>query len=156
MQRRSRHAFGDRRTVSCDCRRFARRLLGGAAPSVFSVLITMNATGRTNRTAELWWNLARAAQVRSCVTMVSSLPLAAIVMSAIPPGPWRAEESIVAFFGGVLVIGALMTKFYCRRAVTCPVCGASLWDCGTGNFKPRRMRLRADVHAGPNCGTPIS
>lgn len=156
MQRPSRHAFGDRRMVSCDCRRFARRLLGGAAPGAFSVLIAMNATGRTIRRDELWWKLARAAQVRSRVTMVSSLPLAAIVMSVISPGPWRAEESIVAFFGGFLVIGALMTKFYCRRAVTCPVCGASPWDCGTGNFKPRRMRLRTDVHACPNCGTPIS
>ena len=38
----------------------------------------------------------------------------------------------------------------------CPQCGASLWGCGTGNFKPWRMKVRKDVTECPTCHTPIT
>jgi hypothetical protein len=38
-------------------------------------------------------------------------------------------------------VGWRITTDYCRKTVCCPRCGASLWDCGTGNFKTRRMQV---------------
>ena len=63
--------------------------------------------------------------------------------------------ALVLIFGIPLVVCWLLTKFYCRQAVRCPHCGASLWGCGTGNFKPRRMKVRKDVTECPTCHTPI-
>ncbi len=58
------------------------------------------------------------------------------------------------FLSGLLVM-ALLTRLICHRAVICPWCGSSLWDCGTGNFKPRRLTLKRNVKACPSCGADI-
>jgi hypothetical protein len=49
----------------------------------------------------------------------------------------------------------LVTHLICRPMVVCPFCGESLWECGTGNFKPRRMKIRTGVTGCPNCRVPI-
>ena len=95
-------------------------------------------------------NLQRAAQVRSGVTMASVLPL--MMLGGLLFGE---VGGVIGLFGGALAVERLMTRFYCRHAVRCPHCGASLWQCGTGNFKPRRMRLRRDAHACRHCGAAI-
>ena len=95
-------------------------------------------------------NLQRAAQVRSLASMASVFPsgiLGYLLFGEI--------GSALGFFGGFFGVEALMTRFYCRPAVRCPHCGGSLWYCGTGNFKPRRMALRADARACRQCGAAI-
>jgi len=95
-------------------------------------------------------NLQRAAQVRSGVTMASVLPL--MILGGLV---FSEVGGVIGLFGGALTVERLMTRFYCRRAVRCPNCGGSLWDCGTGNFKPRRMRLRSDAEGCRQCGAVI-
>jgi hypothetical protein len=114
----------------------------------------MNDSQEPIRRDQLWWKLVRAAQVRSLVTMLSFLPLllaGAVVAERLQMGVLFPVTAL----GGSFLVSWLMTRYYCRRVVTCPRCGASLWDCGTGNFKPRRMRIRDRVRECPNCGAPI-
>lgn len=61
----------------------------------------------------------------------------------------------IAFFGVPLVLDFVMVRWYCHDAVVCPNCNHTLWGCGSGNFKPRKMRLRADALECPSCHTPI-
>ena len=102
--------------------------------------------------------LARAAQVRSLVSMFSMFP-SLLVFGVFGPilhnETAQAIGALLAIFGVPLLVSSLLTRFYCRDAVRCPGCGCSLWDCGTGNFKPRRMRVRDAVRECPGCQTPI-
>jgi hypothetical protein len=120
----------------------------------------MDAVGRlmepSNNTIsryQLQRSLVRAAMVRSAVTMLCAVPTMAIAGGL---QPWIGEgPAVLIFFGGFLVCSWLMTKYHCKRAVTCPHCGGSLWDCGTDNFKPRRMKIRDGITECPNCHAPI-
>ncbi len=96
--------------------------------------------------------LVRTAQVRSIVSMLSMLPFAAIA-GAVFDGSSDADgiAVVILLFGGPLAVSALLTHFYCKRAVVCTYCGNSLWQCGTGNFKPRRMKIRNEVKECPHC-----
>lgn len=108
-----------------------------------------DATGNRISRQELLWSLQCAAQVRSLVTMLSSVALliaAAVFGESLGPGGMA-----VVFFGGSQFVMVFLTRFYCRRAVRCPHCGNSLWPCGTGNFKPRRMRIRSDAQQCSYC-----
>jgi len=84
--------------------------------------------------------LAKAAQVRSLVTLSSMLPLLACIGYFFPArsldqlGPFI----LIPVFGPPMIVAWLLTCNYCRKAVVCPFCGGSLWSCGSGNFKPRR------------------
>lgn len=60
-------------------------------------------------------------------------------------GTHLGESGLLLVFAVPAVVGGILTRHYCRRAVRCPHCNASLWDCGTGSFKARHMRVRADV-----------
>lgn len=105
---------------------------------------------------ELLKQLIRAAQFRSVVTMVAAIPL---LMIALAIDAFLIGAFPFAFFGlyfgGFLFVSWVLTKYHCRAAVTCPRCGFSLWGCGTGNFKPRRMRVKERTVECPNCHTPI-
>jgi hypothetical protein len=109
--------------------------------------------------SKLHWQLVYAAMVRSAVTMLSGLAIffiAGLIAFLLPlDDGTKAAIGLGSFIGGFLLVSWLMTKYYCRRAVRCPRCSESLWDCGTGNFKPRRMKVRDDVRECPNCGAPI-
>ena len=113
------------------------------------------------RRGELLGKLARAAQVRSVLSLLSAFPavlVAGLLTAALQnngPNDAVGVLALMAFFGVPFGVSMLLTKYYCRRAVVCPCCQASLWDCGTGNFKPRRMRIRADATACPHCRAPI-
>lgn len=114
---------------------------------------------RHNLHRQLVW----AAMVRSAVTLVSMVPCIVAVMPIafllreVLPG----RDELTGFIAFGCLIGAnlgvmgLMTRFYCHRAVRCPHCGGSLWSLGTGNFKPRRMRVRVDSRACPQCGARV-
>jgi len=110
--------------------------------------------GKTLSGAELQHKLARAAQVRAIVTLLSAAP---IWFAWFASGGDRLGDAATAlvFIGGPLLVTVLMTVLYCRSAVRCPHCGRSLWPCGTGNFKPRRMRLKESATACPGCGAGI-
>jgi hypothetical protein len=108
------------------------------------------------RREELLKQLIRAAQFRSAVTMVAAIPLLMIAF-AIDAFLIGAFPFVFfgLYFGGFLFVSWVLTKCHCRRAVTCPRCGYSLWSCGSGNFKPRRMRIKEGIAECPNCHTPI-
>ena len=120
------------------------------------------------RATDLYWQLARAAQVRALVSMLSGvatlfhLAFVHFFLTEIIPvldkkqhDGWFLLVFIVAFFGSGLIVSWLMTVFYCRPQVVCPRCAQSLWSCGTDNFKPRRMRIRSGVTCCPHCYLPI-
>lgn len=116
---------------------------------------------------DLYWQLIRAAQVRALVSMLSSVAtifafafLRFYLTDIVPvmkrqPDGWFWFLFMAAFFGSGLVVSWLMTVFYCRPKVVCPRCSHSLWDCGTNNFKPRRVRIRSGVTCCPHCYLPI-
>ncbi len=98
--------------------------------------------------------LVRAARVRAGITMLCVLPIAVVVATL--PEEWAGPGARAAlFFGGVLAVSWALTRFYCRPAVACDNCGKSLWALGTGNFKPRRMKVRKDANECPHCHAPI-
>lgn len=98
--------------------------------------------------------LVRTAQVRSAVSMLSFLLLMPVL--GLLPKEWIASgPAVLILFGGFFAVSWAMTRFYCEPAVSCPHCGKSLWRCGTGNFKPRRMQIRRDVDQCPHCHVPI-
>ena len=117
--------------------------------------ISMEPSKSSIRKDDLRKKLVRAAQVRSVVTMLS------VVLSLLLAGELFGESirvspvPLIVIFGGPALVGWLMTVFYCQRTVLCPRCGQSLWNCGTGNFKPRRMKVREDVVECPSCRSPI-
>jgi len=98
--------------------------------------------------------LVRAAQVRAAVTMLGCIPLA-VVGAAILGNVLAKKAAVLLFFGSFFGLERAMTYFYCRRKVKCPYCGSSLWDCGTGNFKPRRLRIREDAAGCTTCGARL-
>lgn len=92
--------------------------------------------------------LRHVAQVRSVITMLSIFPILLIAVAVFDK---ESTGVVVVFFGSQLILAWFLTRFYCKRAVTCPHCGSSLWHCGTGNFKPRRMRIRRDTEGCLKC-----
>lgn len=101
--------------------------------------------------------LVRAAQARALISMASVIP-AIVILSLIPAavanaGPWLG---LIAFFGVPGVVSWMTTILLCKRMVLCPACRGSLWACGTGNFKARRMRVKDGVDCCPHCKTPIA
>lgn len=101
---------------------------------------------------ELLRKLVRAAQVRSAATMISVLPAFALLAAV---GRVGAPTAIAIVFGIPALVAGIVTELHCRRSVTCPNCGASLWCCGTGSFKPRKMKVRPQTQACPGCDVPI-
>jgi hypothetical protein len=103
--------------------------------------------------------LQRAAQVRSTWVMVLFAPIIFVCFALLPAsvteGSTRGWIPILIFFGIWFFLIWLFTRFYCVRKVVCPNCGHSLWRCGTGNFKPRRIKVRKDASACPGCGIRI-
>lgn len=117
----------------------------------------MEATNEPISREELLNQLIRAAQFRSIVTMLVAIPLAvtALAFVAFLVPRFAFVFFPIYYFGGCGFVSWMLTKYHCRPAVACPRCGTSLWDCGTGNFKPRRMKVRNNVDECPNCRTPI-
>ncbi|MGH1348008.1 MAG: hypothetical protein ACRBN8_41015 [Nannocystales bacterium] len=68
-------------------------------------------------------------------------------------GTHLGHYGLLVVFAVPALVGGLLTRRYCRRAVRCPHCDASLWGCGTGSFKARHMRIRAN--ACPCCDAQI-
>ena len=98
---------------------------------------------------ELLCRLRHVAQVRSLVSMLSGV---AILIAAAAFGESLGPGGMAAvYLGGFLFVMVLLTRFYCGPAVRCPHCGNSLWHCGTGNFKPRRMRIRSEARECSHC-----
>ena len=104
---------------------------------------------------ELLRKLQRAAHVRSLVTMLSVLPILFVGFAVFGDALGHGGMAVI-FFAGPLVVSALLTQVYCKRAVICPHCGGSLWHCGTGNFKPRRMKIRNDVEGCSRCHAKLA
>lgn len=73
-----------------------------------------------------------------------------LLWTILPESAWEGKgiaSSVIVlatFFGPGLLISWLMTMCYCRSAVICPHCRASLWSCGSGNFKARKVKVVAD------------
>jgi hypothetical protein len=101
--------------------------------------------------AELHRMLRAAAQTRSLLSMLCWVALLGVLGAVTPP----LDRGIAAclWFAGCVFSPWLLGQLVCRRVAKCPVCGHSLWDCGTKNFKPRRLRVRSDVDACPACNT---
>ena len=100
--------------------------------------------------------LAKAAQARSVITLASAI-VTLFVMAAIPGMANNASVlPVIVFFGVPLLVSWIVTVLLCKRMVVCPACGGSLWACGSGNFKPRRMKVKDGVNCCPHCRTPIT
>jgi hypothetical protein len=116
---------------------------------------------RTISRSYLLKRLALAAQLRAAITMLSQV-LAMFFASAVFQATGiRSERGAAALLllsvvGGCALASWACTKKICLPFVKCPSCGNSLWSCGSGNFKPRRMRIKKDVHGCPHCGIPFS
>ena len=107
------------------------------------------------RKNDLRRDLVRAAQVRAIVSILA-MPISLVVADAfLPKAAINSPFALLVLFGPSALICWLMAVFYCRPKVICPHCLHSLWDCGTGNFKPRRIDVRKDARECPNCGSPI-
>jgi hypothetical protein len=107
------------------------------------------------RKSDLRRDLVRAAQARAGVSILA-MPISLVVADAVlPKAAINSPFALLVFFGPSALICWLMTVFYCRPKVICPYCLHSLWDCGTGNFKPRRIDVRKDATECPNCNAPI-
>ena len=105
--------------------------------------------------SDLHRRLARVAQLRSVLTMLSMVGVMVLLGAIAPEGPRNGlGVGLVVFFGVPGIVCWIITVLICRRLVTCPYCANSLWSCGSGNFKPR-MKLRDDVSRCPHCGVPI-
>jgi hypothetical protein len=93
--------------------------------------------------------IIHAGQLRSSFSMLLWIGLILILPFIFP----RIGPDMLPFvwLSGCGLITWGLTYLICHRMVTCPKCGASLWNCGTGNFKPRRLRLRDDSSACPGC-----
>lgn len=98
--------------------------------------------------------LVRTAQVRSVITLSSSL-VAMCSWGYLPVALKNGWTAMGAVFGVPLLVCWISTIALCRRMVKCPVCGESLWQMGSGSFKPRRMIIKANVDSCPHCGAPI-
>lgn len=105
--------------------------------------------------SDLHRRLITFALLRSLLTMLAAVGGICLVPSIpeMPRGP--SELVFLAGLGVAGIVCWVFTVLICRRVVTCPFCTKSLWSCGTGNFKPRRMEVRDDVSSCPNCGVPI-
>ncbi len=130
---------------------------------------------------DLQWRLMRVAQVRSVVSMLSAF-IGLLGVALIPGATDAGWPLVIAYFGtpflepvtrpaaplsslgrvacgmefcDSLLVSQVMTKAWCEKRVLCPHCGSSLWECGTGNFKPRRMNVREGVDTCPGCGAAI-
>lgn len=86
------------------------------------------------------------------LTLVAAAAGAALVGEAVAP---YAQYGVLLLFGVPAIVGGVLTRGYCRKAVTCPHCDASLWDCGTGSFKPRHMKVRTSATACSSCSSRI-
>jgi len=95
--------------------------------------------------------LIRTAQLWSLLTMASVVVFG--VIAGLAPLPEGGKVAIL--FGGPLLLSSWLEKTMCRKMVTCPDCGGSLWELGTGNFKPRRMKLKPGIKECPHCQTRI-
>jgi hypothetical protein len=102
---------------------------------------------------QLQKKLARASQVRVLLTL--SAFVANIYLLQFVPARIQAVTFAVTFFGVPLMACWLVTATLCRRMVSCPFCGGSLWNMGNGAFKVRRVRIRPHVNTCPNCGTEL-
>jgi len=103
---------------------------------------------------ELLRQLRKAGKVRAIITFLSFflmwLLAAALFGESINTGVFAAF-----FFGGPLIVMHLLTHFYCKPAVICPYCGSSLWHCGNGCFKTRRMKILDDATGCTECGAVL-
>jgi hypothetical protein len=103
--------------------------------------------------------LVKAAQLRMAFAFVGG-PLAGTVL-AIPimdmlAAPWAGLLGFgLAFVAMPATLSAFATVLLCPLVAACPVCGGSLWPCGSGSFKPRRVTVRPEVSACPHCHSPI-
>lgn len=112
--------------------------------------------------AELQRALAKAAQARSGLSMLAWVFLfpALIPLRFAVSALWGDDAAgiayLIAWLTGALLISWKLTRQLCIPAVLCPMCGASLWACGTRNFKPRRLKVRKDVCGCLECGARFS
>jgi hypothetical protein len=98
--------------------------------------------------------MKKAAQIRSVASMLAfvlGLFLAVVFVPAIAPIAMLLVAIVIT-----TAVDVAVTIFLCRRSVVCPFCGESLWKCGTGNFKPRRLTLNPGIDACPSCNTRFS
>lgn len=113
--------------------------------------------------ANLRRRLARTAMFKSLLVMGSCIGVLLILSLLLPmlermlgkDSNWIVAVFVLSFFGIPLLLDFILSQTFCISQVRCPYCNASLWKCGSGNFKPRRMKVRDDVHACPGCGAPI-
>jgi hypothetical protein len=104
---------------------------------------------------QLYRTIVRAGQIRSILSMIGWVPLIAISGLLMQAGPIPEAFGPIFLFGSCLLLEWGLTHLICHRMVKCPFCGASLWNCGTGNFKPRRLRLKPDAKECPTCHAPF-
>jgi hypothetical protein len=103
---------------------------------------------------DLLIKLQVAAAARSLITLTFAVLVLLVFAFAIGPNG-NPVWLFLGYFGLPLLFCALLTHFLCKPMVRCPRCGVSLWSCGTGSFKPRRMRVRKEIDACPGCGGAI-
>lgn len=107
------------------------------------------------RKSDLRRDLIRVAQARAGVSMLVMLVSLIAAGAVLPKAAGSSPLVLLVVFGPSALICWLMTVCYCRPKVSCPYCLHSLWDCGTGNFKPRRIDVRNEAQQCPNCSAPI-
>src|SRR3954464_8669764 len=108
---------------------------------------------RTINKTELRHQLAKTAQVRAAITLASFIAWLPCLPCLIPEWFWHSAWMLTPILGVPFLVSWLVTIKYCRKAVLCPFCQGSLWSCGSRDFKPRKMRVKAD-HC-PHCQAEV-
>lgn len=117
--------------------------------------VSMDEPKLSIRKNDLRQDFVRVAKVRARASLLAMLLSLVIAGAILPKAVIDSPLVLLAVFGPPTLICWLMTACYCRPKVACPYCSHSLWDCGTGNFKPWRIDIRKGDRECPNCGSPI-
>lgn len=102
--------------------------------------------------SDLLQRLVRAAQLRSAITMVLGVVVLVFAALFMPNSALSVFAVCAVYFFGIC---SILTWVLCKPMVKCPHCGRSLWKLGTGNFKPRRMRIRSGATGCSGCGARL-
>jgi hypothetical protein len=103
------------------------------------------------RRKELLKSLQRVAQLRSLITLGLFVIYIGVICVVLPASVLQSPWLLPLLFGPPLVLSTILGVTMCKAMVKCPHCSQSLWKCGSGNFKPRRMRIRDGVDSCPHC-----
>jgi hypothetical protein len=100
-------------------------------------------------------SLAWAATARAGITIATALAALALVGLSLPASRQYMWLAIATLVVAPVLVAWIVTQVLCPRMVECPACKGSLWQIGTGNLQPGRMKVKDEATKCPHCGAAI-